>query len=151
QTSELITASDLFSGRLEKHGVREIIDEPKNFEEWAAEQGLEVRPGGSERARRWVEEEKAQLEKVLPPDEFAHVAEIIDESVCFGTTKHRRCLTDGTNYTWVKISKRGFVDKITRYGSNDPQTILKAIAQEFDTDIYSEHDAEFWEGYDCGP
>jgi hypothetical protein len=94
QTSELITAADLFGGRLEKHGVREIIVEPK--------------------------------------------------------TERSRCLTDGTNYTWVKITERGFVDLITRYGSNDPQTILKAIAQEFDTDIYSEHDAEFWEGCDCG-
>jgi hypothetical protein len=112
----LMTAADLFGGRLEKHGVRESIVEPKNVHEWAAEMGFELSAGASGK---------------LP-----------------GTTEHRRCLTDGTNYMWVEISKRGFVASITRYGLNGAQTILEAIAQEFDTDIISEHDAEFWENYE---
>jgi hypothetical protein len=112
----LITAADLFGGRLEKHGVRERIVKPKDVHEWAAEMGVELAPGASGK---------------LP-----------------GTTEHSRCLSDGTNYVWVQISKRGFVALITRYGLNDAQTILDAIAQEFETDIISEHDAEFWENYE---
>jgi hypothetical protein len=122
QPAQSITATDLFGGRLEKHGVREIIIEPMSVHELAARDGYKLPPGGSG--------------KMLIP----------------GTTEHNRCLTDGTNYMWVKISSCGFfVSSITRYGGNDPQTILKAIAEEFDTDMYSEHDAEFWEGYECEP
>jgi hypothetical protein len=61
---------------------------------------------------------------------------------------HARCLTDGTNYMWAEISGRGFVSSITCYGKNDPNNILNAVAKEFDTDIISEHDAEFWEDYE---
>jgi hypothetical protein len=114
-----ITAADLFSGRLEKHGVREIIVEPKSVRELAAKQGYELPPGASE---------------MLIP----------------GTTERKRCLTDGTNYLSVKITQDGFVDIISRNGGNKANTILNAITQEFDTDIFSEHDAEFWEGLDCG-
>jgi hypothetical protein len=65
-----------------------------------------------------------------------------------GTTEHSRYLTDGTNYMSVEISKRGFVALMTCYGENDPNHILNAVAEEFDTDIASEHDADFWEDYE---
>src|SRR5262245_16479611 len=48
-----------------------------------------------------------------------------------------RCLTDGDNYLCV-ANESGFVDTITRYGLNDPTRILQAIAEAFDTDIFSE-------------
>jgi hypothetical protein len=33
---------------------------------------------------------------------------------------------------------------ITRYGINNPTKILQAIAEAFDTDIFSEHEPQFW-------
>jgi hypothetical protein len=56
----------------------------------------------------------------------------------------------------VKISQDGFVDEINRTIGNNPNTIVGAIAQEFDTDIISEDDtdiiseddAEFWKDYE---
>jgi hypothetical protein len=65
-----------------------------------------------------------------------------------GTTATRRCLTDGSNYVWVEISKRGFVAMITRYGDNDCNSILHAMAREFDTEIIDEEHPEFWEDYE---
>src|SRR6516225_3175028 len=95
----LITAADLFGGRLEKHGVREIIVEPKNVHEWAAEQGVKLPPGASKNSRRMGEMLKAQLEKKLPPETFTQMAKRIDAAVAGqfmpGTTEHSRCLTDG--------------------------------------------------------
>jgi hypothetical protein len=55
-----------------------------------------------------------------------------------------RCLTDGHNYVWVDGNESGFVDMITRYGLNNPTKILQAIAEAFDTDIFSEHEPQFW-------
>jgi hypothetical protein len=144
-----ITAADLFGGRLEKHGVREIIVEPKNFEEWVAEQGLKVPPGASGCSRLAGDALKARLEKIFPPETFAHMAQMIDESAgkaIPGTTKHMRCLTDGTNYMWVQIWD-GFVNSINCTIANNPTTILGGITQEFDTDIIREDDAEFWEDH----
>jgi hypothetical protein len=94
---------------------------------------------------------KAQFETVLLPDMpemFAQMVKMIDDPIAGipFTTECFRCVTDGTNYIWVEISKRGFVASITRNG--DAQTILEAIAQEFDTEIIGEHDAEFWENYE---
>jgi len=60
------------------------------------------------------------------------------------TTSNSRCLTDGRNSLWVYCSDQGAVDTFTRYGMNAPQRILKAIGDEFDVDIVSEHDPEFW-------
>jgi hypothetical protein len=144
----LIAAADLFGGRLEKHGVREKIFLPT---EWPAEQGFKLPPLARVRMRRTRDEVKAQFETVLLPDmpeKFAQMVKMIDDPIpgIPFTTECFRCLTDGTNYIWVEISNRGFVASITRNG--DAQTILEAIAQEFDTDIIGEHDAEFWENYE---
>jgi hypothetical protein len=115
--SRLITAADLFGGRLKKHGVREIVVEGQDMQGRAAEMGLNLPEGA--------------LGGKMP-----------------GTTEYRRCLTDGTNYMWVEISSRGFVASIYCTISNDPDEILNAVAKEFDTDIISEHDVEFWEDYE---
>ena len=63
------------------------------------------------------------------------------------TTKDRRCLTDGRNYLWVYIDDAGFVSCLSRYGGNAPAKILNAIAEAFDTDIFSEYQPQFW-GFD---
>jgi hypothetical protein len=55
-----------------------------------------------------------------------------------------RCLTDGHNYVWVDGNESGFVDMITCYGFNNPTKILQAIAEAFDTDIFSEQEPQFW-------
>jgi hypothetical protein len=73
----------------------------------------------------------------------------------FGVREHvrpdaekSRCLTDGRNCVWVYIDDDGFVSCLTRYYPNgDPEKILNAVADVFDTDIVSEHDPQFW-GFD---
>ena len=99
-----ISASDLFDGRLEAHGVREH-------------------------------------KTVLDPDDPVSVVSQADE--------HSRCLTDGeSNFLWVYINDDGKVGCVTRYMPNgNPGKILGAIADTFDTNIFSEHEPQFW-GFD---
>jgi hypothetical protein len=56
-----------------------------------------------------------------------------------------RVLTDGHNFVWVYADDGGDVAVLSRYGSNVPGRILKAVAEVFNTDIYSEHEPQFWE------
>ena len=42
------------------------------------------------------------------------------------------------------IDDEGFIDRIVRHGPNAPAVILTAIAEEFETNIASEHQPEFW-------
>ena len=64
------------------------------------------------------------------------------------TTEKSKCLTDGPNYLWVYINDAGFVGRFTRYFPNGaPGKILNAIAQAFDTDIFSEYEPQYW-GFD---
>lgn len=57
-----------------------------------------------------------------------------------------RCLTDGRgNYLFVCIDDAGRAVEFTKHGSrNDPHHILTAIAQTFDTQIFSEDEPRFW-------
>jgi hypothetical protein len=59
-----------------------------------------------------------------------------------GTNDKRQRLYDGKNYVWVYDGERG--PGLVCYGVNDPDFILNAIADAFDTAIHSEHDPEFW-------
>ena len=56
------------------------------------------------------------------------------------TTEKDRCLTDGRNYMWVFVDDDGFVGSITLFAArrNDPEKILNAVAEVFDTYIASE-------------
>lgn len=63
------------------------------------------------------------------------------------TTETRKCLTDGRNYLWVYIDDAGIVSNIKRSGANAPSKILNAIAEAFDTDIFSEYEHQYW-GFD---
>jgi hypothetical protein len=71
----------------------------------------------------------------------------IREHVCVDTTHATRWLTDGRNYLWVNINDAGLVDSFVRRGMNAPGKILNAIVELFDTDIFSEHEPQFW-GFD---
>jgi len=62
------------------------------------------------------------------------------------TDERNRCLTDGRNYVWVSIAEDGLVASLSRYGANAPRKILHAIAETFDTEIFSEHEPQYW-GY----
>jgi hypothetical protein len=61
-------------------------------------------------------------------------------------SQHQRALTDGReNYLVVQIDDNGSVHEFTRYAwCNDPNTILAAVAEAFQTDIYSEHEPQYW-------
>jgi hypothetical protein len=52
-----------------------------------------------------------------------------------------RCLFDGHNYLWVFGDK--YVETITRYKSNNPNSILNAISEQFDTEIFTEDEPGF--------
>lgn len=60
------------------------------------------------------------------------------------TRSTSRCLTDNDNFIWVFGNAAGRATCISRYGMNSAEHILDAIAQEFDTEIYSEHEPQFW-------
>jgi hypothetical protein len=57
----------------------------------------------------------------------------------------KRTLTDGQgNYLWVSIDDDGAVAVFTRYGRNDTHAILGAVAEAFETEIFSEDEPRFW-------
>jgi hypothetical protein len=62
-------------------------------------------------------------------------------------TANPKCLTDGQNCLWVHADEEGLVSSFSRHGRNAPQRILGAIADEFDVDIVSEYEPQFW-GYE---
>ena len=71
----------------------------------------------------------------------------IREHVSPDTNERTRCLTDGRYYLWVYITEDGLVDEICTRGGNAPGKILSAIAESFETQIFSEYEPQFW-GYD---
>jgi hypothetical protein len=60
-------------------------------------------------------------------------------------TSHYRCLTDGVNFLWVYSNEEGLVSTFCRWAPNgNPQRILCAIADQFDVDIVSEYEPQYW-------
>ena len=59
---------------------------------------------------------------------------------------NEKCLTDGLkNYLFVYSNEKGLVSSFTRWMPNgDPKYILQAICGEFDVDIVSEHEPQYW-------
>ncbi len=53
-------------------------------------------------------------------------------------------MTDGRNFLAVYLTEDGFVDFLTVYGVDAPGKILHAISEAFDTEIFSEHEPQFW-------
>jgi hypothetical protein len=68
----------------------------------------------------------------------------VREKVTSDTSELKRCLTDGRNYLWVYIADDGFVSCLSRYGGNAPGKIINAIAEAFETEIFSEYEPQFW-------
>ena len=58
------------------------------------------------------------------------------------TTDRHRCLTDGHEYVWVIMDGAGYFWHV--WGTSK---IPYAVADAFDADIVSEHQAKFW-GFD---
>jgi hypothetical protein len=71
----------------------------------------------------------------------------VHEFISRDTTDTSKCLTDGRNYIWMYINDEGLVSGLSRYGGNVPSKILRAIASTFDSDIFSEHEPQYW-GFD---
>jgi hypothetical protein len=71
----------------------------------------------------------------------------IREHVTPETKERSRCLTDGRNYLWVYLTEDLQVGCLSRYGANAPGKILNAIAEAFDTEIFSEYEPQYW-GFD---
>jgi hypothetical protein len=72
----------------------------------------------------------------------------IRERVTADSNEERRCLTDGRNCVWVEINEEGRVTHLVRYfPGGAPRKILDAVAQAFDTDIFSEYQPQYW-GFD---
>ena len=86
-------------------------------------------------------------EKIQMADLFDGRLERLDirEHVNPGTTSEEcRCLTDGRNYLWAYSGRDGMLGSMSRYGQNAVSKILRAVAETFDTEIYTEHEPQFW-------
>jgi hypothetical protein len=60
-------------------------------------------------------------------------------------TSKNKCLTDGRNFLWAYCDEKSLVSTFTRYMTNgDPEFILDAIRDEFDVDIVSEYEPDYW-------
>jgi hypothetical protein len=71
----------------------------------------------------------------------------VREHIASDTSERSRCLTDGRNYLWVYLTESGTVGAVTCFGASVPGKILNAVAEAFETDIYSEYEPQFW-GFD---
>jgi hypothetical protein len=71
----------------------------------------------------------------------------VREQLTDDTTETSKCLTDGRNCLWVYINDAGIVSSIERSGANASSKILNAIAEAFDTDMFSEYEPQYW-GFD---
>jgi hypothetical protein len=69
---------------------------------------------------------------------------VVEELVPSNTSERARVLTDGQNFVWVYADDGGYVSGFSRYAWNVPRRILEAVAEVFDTEIFSEHEPQFW-------
>ncbi len=67
---------------------------------------------------------------------------IREEYIIGSTSRNSRALTDGRDHLWVYGKET--VQILTRYGRNCPNYILEVIAKIFNTNLWSEHDPQFW-------
>jgi hypothetical protein len=56
------------------------------------------------------------------------------------TTPQTRCLTDGENFVWAGSDRDDLPVSFTRYRGNNANTILDAVAAEFDVDFSGDAD-----------
>ena len=55
-----------------------------------------------------------------------------------------RCLTDGRNFLWLYGDADGMLNHMSRYGANAVGKMLRALAEAFGTEIYSEYEPQYW-------
>lgn len=55
-----------------------------------------------------------------------------------------RCLTDGSQFLVVFLTENGFVDFLSAFGAEAPEKIFHAIRETFGTEIFSQHEPQFW-------
>ena len=58
--------------------------------------------------------------------------------------ERRRVLTDGRHRLCVFLSEEGVVEELKVYGTYQPVEILEAICETFGTEIYTEHDPQYY-------
>lgn len=80
---------------------------------------------------------------------FKHFVEVanangIVEDINEHTTKSCRIFTDGANFAWVYVNADGNIGSITRYGMNKDD-FLYMLAERLETELWCEHDDEFWD------
>jgi hypothetical protein len=68
----------------------------------------------------------------------------VREFVGEDTSDSWRCLTDGHNYLWAHADSDGKLENIRRSGPTAPGRILGAIAESFETEIFSEYEPQYW-------
>jgi hypothetical protein len=89
--------------------------------------------------------------KVLMRDLFDKRLEqhgIVEKLVPDRTSERSRVLVDKRgNYLWIYANDNGRACCLSRYGSQSPVRILEAISAEFSTEIYSEHEPQYY-GFD---
>jgi hypothetical protein len=61
------------------------------------------------------------------------------------TNPTAKCLTDGYNYMWIYLNKRGRPISMAHFGANDPTDILLAVEAASGVNIVSEYDDEYEE------
>ncbi len=119
RTTKPILIVDLFDGRLEQFGVREHNDDGTDEAEF-------VSPAGDPSVS------SPGLGRMPISEIWKRLAEGV------------RSLTDGRgNYLSVHSAKDGIVDYLSCRHC-DPNRMLTAISEAFDTQILSEDDPEFW-------
>ena len=70
---------------------------------------------------------------------------IAEKTVPDSTSERSRVLVDEQgNFLWVYSDDKGYVGDLSRYGFQSPALILEAISVTFNTEIYSEHEPQYW-------
>jgi hypothetical protein len=62
---------------------------------------------------------------------------VVEKLVTSNDSERTRVLTDGHRFVWVYADDGGEVSGFSRYGWNAPRRILEAVAEVFNTEIYS--------------
>ena len=126
-TEKKILMDDLFDGRLAPYGIVEAIAAPLTQEERTAlEHQMKVGLRGEHM------------------ESFSRLR--FEENRKLG----HRCLTDGRNYLWCfpgtgdDLTPTEYLGEMTRNTGNDPTQILMAIQKVFDTEIFDEHQPQYW-------
>jgi hypothetical protein len=122
--SKKVRASDLLCGRLARFGIQE-----------------HVTSGAIANLRAWLDGLNIACSPINRPED------LLQDPHVHSLERFSRCLSDGRDCLWVYLTEDGFVASLSRYGANAPDKILAAISEEFETDVFSEYEPQYW-GFD---